>query len=50
MGVDVVGAVTVNGLERDEVVLDVIEPSPLEPAEVEETDSIVSGLVLLASV
>lgn len=50
MGVDVVGAVTVNGLERDEVVLDVIEPSPLEPAEVEETDIIVSGLVLLASV
>lgn len=50
MEVDVAGAVTVNELERDEVVLDVIELSPLEPTEVEEADTIVSGLVLLASV
>ena len=46
MGSDVEWALAVNELERDELVLDGTNISPLGPASVEEADNIVSVLVL----
>lgn len=45
-GIDVAGAVAVNELEGDELVLDGTKISPLEPVSVEEADNIGSVLVL----